>query len=61
MLYEGWKTRRRKALPEWGLEVFVKDVNQGRRGGEGLHPKASDKREEPPHVSSPFSLRPSFD
>ena len=54
MLYEGWKTRRRKALPEWGLEVFVKDVNQGRRGGEGLHPKASDKRKSPHTFVDPF-------
>ena len=54
MLYDGWKTRRRKALPGWGLEVFVKVVDKGIRGGVGLHPKASDKREEPPHVRHPF-------
>ena len=47
MLYDGWKTRRRKALPGWGLEVFVKDVDKGIRGGVGLHPKASDKRKSP--------------
>ena len=33
VLYEGWKKSRRKALPGWGLEVFVKDVDKGRRGG----------------------------
>ena len=44
-----------------GLEVFVKDMDKGRRGGVGLHPKASDKREEPPHVRHPFLCGQPFD
>ena len=54
LYYEGWKTSKKEALPGWGLEVFVKDVDKMRRGGVGLHPKASDKNEVPPHVRHPF-------
>ena len=47
MLYEGWKTRRRKALPGRGLEVFVKDMDKGRRGGVGLTQKLLIKGKSP--------------